>query len=429
MSELCCADEEAAAPGSVVARPARTLNDFTVNPILRQGEMVHDQARVLLFYVDAGGGHRNAAQALQAAAEERRMPWRLELVNFQSLVAPLDFTRRLTGRSAEELYNLLLRREWTLPLVPLLRVLHGLIRLRRRALVAHVARYLADQASPPATVLSVFPNFNAIIRDACHRALPGVPFGMLVTDLADFPPHFWIEPGLDYLVIGSEEAEAQARAVGLGADVVTRVSGMVLNPRFYSALNTGQIRAQMRQEMGFADTDVVILLLFGGKGSKEIERLASGLLAESPEWRVAAVCGDNPALLTRMQLLRQTHGARLHVTGFTPRVADYMRASDLLVTKPGPGSLAEAWHCRLPTVVADNRQTIPQERFNARYLVARELGIAVRRWSDTPAAVRALLDNTDRLQRVRQNLARLTPNRAVYEVLDLLDARVRRSSC
>jgi UDP-N-acetylglucosamine:LPS N-acetylglucosamine transferase len=149
------------------------------------------------------------------------------------------------------------------------------------------------------------------------------------------------------------------------------------------------------------------------------------LLAESPDWRVAAICGDNPALVTRLQELRQTHGARLHVTGFTPRVADYMRASDLLVTKPGPGSLAEAWHCRLPVVVGGNRQTIPQERFNVRYLVEHELGVAVRAWRDAPAAVRELLGDADRLQRVRGNLARLAPNRAVYEALALLDARVR----
>jgi len=389
--------------------------------------MVHDRARVLLFYVDAGGGHRNAAHALRAAAEERGMPWQFELVNFQSLVAPLDFTRRLTGHSVEELYNLLLRREWTLTLVPLLHLLHGVIRLRYRALVAHVARYLSAQGSAPAAVLSVFPNFNAVIRDACRCALPGVPVGVLVTDLADFPPHFWIEPRLDYVLVGSEEAEVQARAAGLAADVVTRLSGMVLHPRFHASHDAGQVRTAMRAEMGFADDDLVVLLLFGGKGSPEILHLAKGLLAESPSWRVAAICGDNPALVTRLQGLKQTHGTRLHVAGFTSRVADYMRASNLLVTKPGPGSLSEAWHCGLPVVVGGNRQTIPQERFNVRYLVERELGVAVRAWRDAPAAVRALISDADRLQRVHRNLGRLAPNRAVYEALELLDARVRDS--
>jgi processive 1,2-diacylglycerol beta-glucosyltransferase len=381
--------------------------------------------RVLLFYVDAGGGHRNVAQALAAAAEERRTTWRFDAVNFQKIVAPLDFTRRITGRSAEDLYNVLLRREWTVTMVPLLRVLQGLIRLRYRALVRHLVRYFGEQPAP-AAVLSVFPNFNAVLRDACRSALPGVPFGVLVTDLADFPPHFWIEPGLDYLILGSERAAEQACAVGLRPDVFTRVSGMVLHPRFHVEQDAADVRARLRAEVGFAAEDFVILLLFGGKGSPEIERLASGLLAESPSWRVAVICGDNPALLARMQALRNLHGLRLHVTGFTSRVAEYMHASDLLVTKPGPGSLAEAWHCGLPVVVAGNRDTIPQERFNVRYLIEQDLGVAVERWADAPAAVRALVGNGDRLRRVRENLAHLPPNRAVYEALDVIASHVSR---
>jgi len=62
-----------------------------------------------------------------------------------------------------------------------------------------------------------------------------------------------------------------------------------------------------------------------------------------------------------------------------------------------------------------------------RYLVERELGVAVRAWRDAPAAVRALISDADRLQRVHRNLGRLAPNRAVYEALELLDARVRDS--
>jgi 1,2-diacylglycerol 3-beta-galactosyltransferase len=181
----------------------------------------------------------------------------------------------------------------------------------------------------------------------------------------------------------------------------------------------------MRAELGFHEGEVGILLLFGGKGSPEILRLANALLTESPDWRVAVICGDNQRLVSQMQDLRQVHGERLHVTGFTTRVAEYMAASDLLVTKPGPGSLSEAWYFRLPAVVAGNRQTIPQERFNVRYLMEQELGVVVRRWSEAPAAVRAFVGDAERRRRVLDNLGRLPPNRAVYEALGLIDARVR----
>jgi UDP-N-acetylglucosamine:LPS N-acetylglucosamine transferase len=83
-------------------------------------------------------------------------------------------------------------------------------------------------------------------------------------------------------------------------------------------------------------------------------------------------------------------GRRLRRLGFTDRVADYLAACDVLVTKPGPGSLAEAFHQGVPVVVACNAHTIPQERYNARLVRERGLGIAVRSWRQIPAAVTEL---------------------------------------
>jgi len=378
-----------------------------------------DAASVLVFYIDSGGGHRNAAQALVAAARERGSACSLEMVNLQAVLAPLDFTRRFTGVSVEEAYNVLLRREWTSIMVPLLRLLHGVIRLRRRAIIRQIERFLSERQPPPAALLSVMPNFNGPLRDACRRALPGVGFAVLLTDRADFPPHFWLEPGLDRAIVATDEAERQAAAVGLPPGAVVRASGMVLHPRHYAA--RAEVRGATRAELGFGMDDFVLLLLFGGKGSPVMERLARGLLAERDSWRVIAICGDNPGLVVRLEALGATQPGRMCVLGFTDRVGDFMAASDLLVTKPGPGSLAEAFHRRVPVVVAGNRDTIPQERFNVRLVAERELGVVVGDWVEVPAAVSAYVADPERQERVRAHLAALPENRAVFEALDVIE--------
>src|SRR6185369_3546745 len=119
-----------------------------------------DAPEVFLLTVDAGGGHRAAANALVAARDETEPPWRFRVANLQEVLAPLDVLKRATGLSLEEGYNLLLRRHWTSLLGPLLRLLHLAIAVRRRSLVAAFARYLALR--PPALVLSVVPNFNGV---------------------------------------------------------------------------------------------------------------------------------------------------------------------------------------------------------------------------------------------------------------------------
>lgn len=377
-------------------------------------EAMAQKGEVLLFVVDAGGGHRAAARALLAAAEQSGFPLPFRVASLQEVLAPHDFLKRLFGVKLEDFYNLLLRRRYTAALHPLMRVLHRLIALRHPALVSGLVPYL--QSRRPLAVVSVIPNFNGVIRDALRQTHPGVPLLVVLTDFADLPPHFWIESGIDQLVVGTEEAARQAREIGLPPEHIALVSGMVLHPRFY-AQGGAEARRRVREELGVPEGAFATMLLFGGKGSAEIEPLARGLLAADAGLHVIAVCGDNPELLARLAPLRESAGGRLHPLGFTDRIADTMAASDVLVTKPGPGSLAEAFHQKLPVVVAFNRDTIPMERFNARFVAEKDLGVVIRRWSDAPAAVLALARDGERRARLARNLGALPRNRAVYEVL------------
>jgi len=114
-----------------------------------------DLPEVVLFTFDAGGGHRAAAKALVAAAEQERAPFRFEVVSLQDVLAPLDIGQRLTGRPLEQTYNEMVRRRRTRFLVPMLRGLQWVVRRLHAPLEARVAEYLSTRR--PAAVLSVIP--------------------------------------------------------------------------------------------------------------------------------------------------------------------------------------------------------------------------------------------------------------------------------
>jgi 1,2-diacylglycerol 3-beta-galactosyltransferase len=378
---------------------------------------------VLLFTIDAGGGHRAAARALAAAAEETGPPWRLRVESFQQILLSLDILKRVTGLSLEDAYNLILRRRWNAAMAPLLSLMHGAIRVRRRALVRTLATWLRERPRP-AAVVSVMPNFNGVMHDAIRSAHPGVPLVVVLTDLADFPKRFWIEPGIDRVVVGTDEAREQAVGLGVAPERVTRVSGMLMHPRFYR-VGGPQAREHTRTELGFGAGDFAVALLYGGKGSPEMAPLAERLLRTDRGWKVIAVCGDNPGLLARLRSLEAGSGGRLRPYGFTDRVAELMAASDVLATKPGPGSLSEAFHQRVPVVVVRNRHTIPQERFNTDFVARHGLGLVVRDWQEIPSAVQRLHRDGAERGRIRARLAALPPNRAVFEVIDLISREIR----
>jgi UDP-N-acetylglucosamine:LPS N-acetylglucosamine transferase len=372
---------------------------------------------VLLLILDAGGGHRAAARALTAAVGSVPREWTFRVANLQDVLAPADFTRRITGRPMEDAYNAIVRRQWTRFLVPMLRLFQWGIRSQRKNLVRLVADYF--DAARPAVIVSLIPNFNAVLAEARRRACPDTPFLIVMTDLADFPPHFWMHPDADRIVVATEHAVAQAQAIGLTPDRIPRTSGMMLHPRFHAP--DPAARQRMRRELGVGAEDFTVLVLFGGKGSPELHPLCAALLRESPHWHVVAICGDNPRLQAAVGELQRQSGGRLHCFGFTDRVLDLMAACDVLATKPGPGTLAEALHCRVPTVVPCNAHTIPQERYNATFLAENELGVVVRQWREIPAAVSALAADPVRRARMRRRLESLPPNRAVFEVLEILD--------
>src|SRR5580700_4497159 len=202
--------------------------------------------RLDFIYFDAGGGHRSAAMALQQVIAQQDRPWEIRMVNLQEQLDNLDIFRRITGIRLQDYYNLLLKKGWTLGSAELLKGLHVVIRLFQPALV----RLLRDfwRAQQPDMVVSLIPNFNRALKLSLEAALPGTPLVTILTDIADYPPHFWIERQSQYLICGSDRAVAQAGKLGHAANRVFRASGMILHPRFYEPIDADP--AAERQRLG-----------------------------------------------------------------------------------------------------------------------------------------------------------------------------------
>ena len=123
-----------------------------------------------LVFFDAGGGHRAAAEALRLVMEEQG-GWNIRLVNLQELLDPIDWVRKLTGLRMQDLYNLMLKKGWTLGTPQTVRVLQFLIRLLHPQAGAVARGVLALQ--PRRTWWSPwFPISTARSPRACARCGP-----------------------------------------------------------------------------------------------------------------------------------------------------------------------------------------------------------------------------------------------------------------
>jgi 1,2-diacylglycerol 3-beta-galactosyltransferase len=384
---------------------------FFLAPVARRGT-IEVVRRLELVYFDAGGGHRAAANALREVMERERRPFEIVPLNLQELLDSMDVFRHLTGLRLEDVYNLLLKKGWTLGSPQLMAGMHLVIRLfhgkQVRLLEAHW------RESRPDLVVSLVPNFDRALGESLRRAAPTVPLVTILTDLADYPPHFWIERQPQYFICGSDRAVEQARAMGHPAERVFRASGMILSPRFYEIPPLdAAARAAARRALGFDPELPVGLVLFGGEGSAAMLDIARRL----PNRQLILVCGHNRKLRARLERLPRR--APVFIEGFTTEIPRYMQLADYFIGKPGPGSISEAVLMHLPVIVACNAWTLPQERFNAVWVREQAVGIVLDNFRRVGAAVDQLLDPAA-YARFRA-ATEAQPNRAVFEIPDMLE--------
>jgi len=368
--------------------------------------------KIHVLFHDGGGGHRNAAVALQTVAGQQQRPWQIELIQFQDLTDKLDVLRKLTGIRIQEQYNILLRNGWTLGVTQLLRVLQSTIRLFHRPMVRLLARYFREH--PADLLVSVIPHFNRQIAEAWSSVYPERPFVTLITDLADFPPRFWIEPlEQQYLICGTERAVEQARAMGKQQSHIFATSGMILRPDFYLPDKTDPVA--LRRELGLQPNLPTGILLFGGFGSKVMYDIVERLDAARVPVQLIVICGRNDKLAEKFR--SRSWNLPLHVLGFTKEVHRLMSAADFLIGKPGPGSIAEAMVRRLPVILECNAWTMPQERYNTEWVIEKRVGIVLSSFDEIVPGVKQLLEPA-MLAAFHRNVAALN-NQAIFEIPEI----------
>ena len=374
---------------------------------------------VLLLTADTGGGHRAAAEAIRQALE-RRYPDRFVPVACDPL----------TGADVNRAVGWLCRRYGSLVrLAPCLWSLlfHGTntpatLRILRRLLIRFAAPPIAAAIArhrPVAVValhpLLVTPAVVARRNSALHPALLTV-----VTDLGTAHRSWW-HPGVDRVVTPSAHLVPQAgRHAGTAPDRCT-VLGIPVREQFQPGPADPAARAALRASLGLDPDRFVVLVTAGAEGTRGLSVATRTLVAGTADVDVVAVCGRNERL--RASLAARAPGSargrrRLIVTGFVENMADWMRCADVLVTKAGPGIIAEAASCGLPMLLVGH---LPgQEEGNTEIVTSAGAGRAVRDRGQLGAQLEELAANPAALNRMRAAALRLGRPTAGARIADLL---------
>jgi len=375
--------------------------------------------RILILFSDTGGGHRAAARALTDALKQ------LDPTCDVTVADPLMSQGPAVVRRLASLYSPMIRRSraaWgavyhssnTKPTFAAIRAVFG--RGVRKVIVDLVAKH------DPDVVLSVHPLLNHIAHQAILKC--GRPRALMtvITDLVDFH-RGWTFSRADLVVAPTELARKVALRRRVPADRI-KLLGLPVDLRFRPPA-PGEKRA-LRRRYGLDEVRFTVLVMGGAAGVGNLIKQVRVLAWEPHQWQLIAICGRNERL--RSRLARVRFATPTLVLGFVDNMPELMRASDLVVTKAGPGAIAEALATGVPVLVTG---FLPgQESPNVDFVVEAGFGAFTPRENDLLDEVRVLAEGGPTWQEMARKAAEMAHPYASSDIAReclLLAARYRAS--
>jgi 1,2-diacylglycerol 3-beta-galactosyltransferase len=359
--------------------------------------------RLLFLFADVGGGHRAPAEAVREAL--RRMVGgavHVELVDMLADYAPWPYNR---GQRTYTTFVKLGRSFQRL-------VYHGLNGRRRIRLGASIMWRPMRRATrelmrdhPADLVVSFHPTYSYPLTWL------KMPCAFVFTDLITNHA-LWCAPGAKRYIVPTPAAQAGALRHGVPADKIC-VTGLPVHPRFLDPIEP---LCELRKRLGVKSDKKMILLSGGGEGLGRVYDVAYAVGQSHLDAQLVVIAGRNRQLHQELEAVDWTMDTR--ILGFTRDMPDWLAAADVVITKAGSNSLAEALVRGLPTIIFD--YVVGQEEGNPEYITQSGAGTFAPRPSQVVRTLRDWLAHPSKLVQMSENARKIARPRAAFNVAEIV---------
>jgi 1,2-diacylglycerol 3-beta-galactosyltransferase len=319
--------------------------------------------RLVFLIADTGGGHRAAATAV-----ERQMaaafPGEFEI----TILDPFTSAKHRVIGGTAALYGPITRHaRWLWGGLYHSTNSRAAVALLESTVLRSVTSAVTEaiEQIDPDCLVSFHPLLNHISVRAVRSRARRIPVITVITDLVDIHVA-WICPDVDAVVVPSPGGLDHCRRAGIPASRCFDF-GLAVDRRFTELPSDPAGIATIRERLGLRAESFVVLVCGGADGSGGLVNHARAIAAGPPDVEVVVICGRNERARSALAGLHTRTGRRVQVLGYVNNMPEWMRASDVVVSKAGPGTIAEALCCGLPLLLV---WYLPgQERGNVEWVV------------------------------------------------------------
>ena len=355
------------------------MSDGSTSTTTPTSTTLSKKKKVLILMSDTGGGHRASAQALDQALNET-FPGKIDvdIVDIWTDHATWPFNGFVPAYKFLATYPNLWRLSYFYARFPPTRIMTEAI----SDLTSRGRFREAIEESQPDMVVSVHPlcqhipvpivsAMNAERAVKTPSKLP-ISFVTVVTDLGG-AHETWFDKKVDFCFVPSAAVERIAKKNGLTDGQIIK-HGLPVRPPFW---RRAAPKDKLRSKLELKNMRKTVLLMGGGDGVGGLKEIATQVATRLGDFREASqmvvICGNNKRVAEQLRKRQWPKSVNVAVCGFCDNVDEYMGAADCLVTKAGPGTIAEAMTRGLPIVLSS---FLPgQERGNVPYVTKGGFGV------------------------------------------------------
>ena len=341
--------------------------------------------KILLLSANTGGGHNSAAAAVQSELESRGV----QCLQRDALAFVSEIHSDIISSGHSYIY----------------RYFPQLFGAGYRFEEKHPPRFIYDQMAlgakrfaeflsqnPVDVIISTHIFGSMLVTESRAKCKVTTPHYLITTDYAVYPGADMID--VDQFFIPAADLAGAYREIGIPEDRLA-VSGIPIN----SAFNNLDDKGSARRKLHLPQEGKIVLLFSGSIGCGRLDRIAPELEKRlSDDTTLIIICGHNSRLVKR---LKEICGERTVVIGYTTRIAEYMAAADLCISKPGGLSVTEMTVAQVPMVLM---LSVPGcETRNLDFFVSHQAALGTDDWDEAIELTGILLRNPDRLASMREN--------------------------
>ncbi len=379
---------------------AAILSMPPVVPLEKKVVIKEPKKRIVIFSCKGGGGHTAVSAGLKSYLKDE---YDITIVNvFQEVLSPIDTLGTVTfGKvCSEDFYNLCLRCRWTNVVAGFSKAGRSYMMYRQGALENLFADYFCDEK--PDLIISVMPYINAALLAIAQKFT--IPFLVITNDLDTtnyvnniYAPTY--EKFRYTLAFDDAAMREKIRHAALQKDQ-SIVTGFPLRPEFFKKKD----REAIKKDFNVHPDRPVVMVFMGGAGSLASYRYVRMLSKMHLPLHILVCLGRNERLRRNINKILLPDYVSITVVGFTDRIADLMAISDVLITKPGPGSVCEALESNVPMILDQTGGTIWWEELNVTFMVEHGFAESLTNFNDLPTIFPKYVKNSTHTDAIKEKM-------------------------